>query len=49
MSPTFNSGCYNAFCEAKFDKAIASIQAKNIVLSPVKVAIIDSGIIPSTF
>lgn len=49
VSPTFNSGCYNAFCEAKFDKAIASIQAKNIVLSPVKVAIIDSGIIPSTF
>ncbi len=49
LNPTTINGCYNAFCEAKFDKAIASIQAKNTSLAPIKIAIIDSGVVPSTF
>lgn len=37
-----------AYCEANFDKAYNYIRDNKIILSPIKVAIVDSGIIPAT-
>lgn len=44
----FFSNCSNAYCEAKFDKVIEKIQDKNLSLNPVKIAIVDSGVVPAT-
>lgn len=48
-SQNLNTNCLNAYCEANFDKALSEIQTKNINLNSIKIAIIDSGVIPSTY
>ncbi|WGL60946.1 S8 family serine peptidase [Pigmentibacter sp. JX0631] len=48
-SLTTTNSCFNAYCEANFDKALSEIQTKNLNLYPIKVAIVDSGVIPSTY
>lgn len=48
LSQPANNSCYNAYCEAKFNTLINEIQVNNIPLTPITIAIIDSGVIPST-
>jgi subtilisin family serine protease len=51
-SPAVNDlsySCLSAFCEAKFDALFSYLNIHQIELEPVKVAIIDSGIVPATF
>jgi subtilisin family serine protease len=41
--------CFSAYCEANFDKVISDIKSRNLFLNKVKIAVVDSGIIPATF
>lgn len=43
-----NYDCYHAYCEAGFDKALQTISDKKISLASIPIAIVDSGVIPST-
>jgi hypothetical protein len=40
--------CYHAYCEAGFDKALETISNKKISLASIPIAIVDSGVVPST-
>ena len=41
--------CFSAYCEANFDKVISDLSEKQITLEKVKIAVVDSGVIPATF
>jgi hypothetical protein len=42
------STCSNAYCEAHFDKTESLVQKNSPALTPVKVALIDSGVVEAT-
>lgn len=48
QSAQVSDDCYRAYCEAGFDKALQTISDKKIPLASIPIAIVDSGVVPST-
>lgn len=47
-SMEFDNGCLAAYCEAGFARVLEELKDQSISLTPVSVAIIDSGVVPAT-